>query len=96
MWYSEVAPYVQNSMTLTKGEKYTNPGSGTYTFTWYGRQHTAVLTGYDNAAGCFIVANVEDYNNPGNWYGPTDYEPYESFMNGYNALGRQAVVISKK
>lgn len=96
MWYSEVEPYAQNSMTLTKGDTYTNPGSGTYNFTWYGRQHTAVLTGYDNAAGCFIVANVEDYNNPGNNFGPTNYVNYDFFMNGYNALGRQTVIISKK
>ena len=96
MWYSEVEPYAQNSMTLTKGDTYTNPGSGTYTFTWYGRQHTAVLTGYDDSTGCFIVANVEDYNNPGNNFGPTNYVNYDFFMNGYNALGRQTVIISKK
>ena len=95
IWYSEIEPYAVCTQTLTAGQKYTNPGSGTYNFTWYGRQHTVVLMGYDDTNKCFIIGNVENFDRT-SFYGKTQTISYDEFMNSYNTLGRQTVVISKK
>ena len=95
IWYSEVDPYAVCTQTLTAGQQYTNPGSGTYKFTWYGRQHTVVLMGYDDANKCFIIGNVENFDRT-SYYGLTQTISYDKFMDSYNTLGRQTVIISKK
>ena len=95
VWYSEVSTYPVCTQTITAGQKYSNPGSGTYNFTWYGRQHTAVLTGYDDAKGCFILGNVENFDTS-SYYGKVTTESYDFFMQTYTTLGRQSIVITKK
>ena len=95
IWYSEIEPYAVCTQVITAGQKLTNPGTGTYNFTWYGRQHTVVLTGYDDAAGCFIIGNVENFNT-GSYYGVTQTISYDTFMKSYTTLGRQTVIVSKK
>ncbi|WP_296793155.1 dockerin type I domain-containing protein [Ruminococcus sp.] len=95
VWYSEIEPYAVCTQTLTAGQTYTNPGSGTYNFTWYGRQHTVVLTGYDDANNCFIIGNVENFNTS-SYYGVSQTISYDFFMSSYTTLGRQSVVITKK
>ena len=95
IWYSEIEPYAVCTQTLTAGGQYTNPGTGTYNFTWYGRQHTVVLRGYDDATGQFILANVENFNASSD-VGVVSYEGYDFFMRSYGTLGRQTVVITKK
>jgi hypothetical protein len=95
IWYSEIEPYAVCTQTLTAGQTYTNPGSGTYKFTWYGRQHTVVLTGYDDANNCFIIGNVENFNRTSD-FGVTNTVSYDFFMSSYTTLGRQTVVLSKK
>ncbi|SFD03849.1 dockerin type I domain-containing protein [Ruminococcus albus] len=95
IWYSEVDPYAVCTQTLTAGQEYTNPGSGTYKFTWFGRQHTVVLMGYDDANKCFIIGNVENFDRT-SFYGLTQTISYDKFMDSYNTLGRQTVIISKK
>ncbi len=95
VWYSEVEPYAVCTQTITAGQKYSNPGSGTYNFTWYGRQHTAVLTGYDDANNCFILGNVENFDSS-SYYGKVQTMSYDFFMDTYNKLGRQSLIITKK
>ncbi|WP_295128333.1 dockerin type I domain-containing protein [Ruminococcus sp.] len=93
IWYSEIEPYAVCTQTLKEGGQYTNPGSGTYNFVWYGRQHTTVLVGYDDTTDQFILANVENFDGSNN--GVVERVSYDFFMKTYNALGRQAVVLSK-
>ena len=95
VWYSEVEPYAVCTQTITAGQKYSNPGSGTYNFTWYGRQHTAVLTGYDDANNCFILGNVENFDSS-SYYGKVQTMSYDFFMDTYTKLGRQSLIITKK
>lgn len=96
VWYNVASyPYVSKTQALKKGKKYTNPGNGTYKFDWYAHQHTAVITGYDNAKSRFIISNVWN-SNSSNYTGTTTYINYNTFMSGYNKLGRQSVVVYKK
>ena len=95
IWYSEIEPYAVCTQTLTAGTDKTNPGTGTYNFTWYGRQHTVVLRGYDDATGQFILANVENLNSTSDT-GVISYVGYDFFMKTYTTLGRQTVVVTKK
>lgn len=95
IWYNVSSPYVSKTVSLRKGGRYTAPGSGTYSFKWVAHQHTAVITGYDNALKRFKVANVYNSNtlNP---VGTTYYISYSSFDSSYGSLGRQSVVVYKK
>ena len=96
VWFdSGYGPYITTRQVLRKGTKYTNSGSGTYVFEWYGHQHTAVLTGYDDSTGQFIISNVWN-NNRYSYTGVTTRMSYSSFMNGYTKMGRQSIVISRK
>lgn len=96
VWYNVASyPYVSKTQVLKKGTAYTNSGTGTYKFDWYAHQHTAVITGYDNANKRFIISNVWN-NNSSSYTGTTTYINYNTFMNGYTKLGRQSVVVYKK
>ncbi|EGC03432.1 dockerin type I domain-containing protein [Ruminococcus albus] len=95
VWYSEVNTYPVCTQVVNAGGKLTNPGTGTYNFTWYGRQHTAVLMGYDDSTGKFIIGNVENFDSS-SYFGVTDYVDYDFFMSTYTTLGRQSVVLYKK
>ncbi|MBR1751002.1 MAG: C39 family peptidase [Ruminococcus sp.] len=96
VWYNVASsPYVSSTQTLKKGGKYTKPGKGSYTFKWYAHQHTAVITGYDDATDQFIIANVWN-NNSSSGTGVYTYIKYDHFMSGYTTLGRQSVVVYRK
>ncbi len=89
VWFTSSAsnPYSQITYNIARGTKYSNSGSGSYSFTWYGRQHCAVLVGYDDSTSSFIMADVG--------WGATKYYSYSQFAKGYNALGRQSVIVYK-
>ncbi|WP_294473743.1 dockerin type I domain-containing protein [uncultured Ruminococcus sp.] len=94
VWYSEVDTYPVCTQVITAGGLLTNPGTGTYNFTWYGRQHTVVLLGYDDMTRQFIIGNVENFTT-GSYFGPKENVGYDFFMSTYNTLGRQSVTIYK-
>ncbi|WP_295151587.1 dockerin type I domain-containing protein [uncultured Ruminococcus sp.] len=95
VWYSDTATSAECTQTVTAGQKYSNPGTGTYNFTWYGRETTAVLTGYDDALQCFYLGCVNNLDKTSQ-YGYTTSVSYDDFMKTYTTLGRQSVVITKK
>lgn len=73
--------------TLERGTYYTEPGTGTYSFTWKRNEHCCVLVGYNKAKGTVILADVLEGD------ALTEYTIPE-FESAYRWLGNQAVVIS--
>ena len=90
VWFTtyNASPRTGGYYTIKAGGKYSNAGSGSYTFRWVAPQHCAVITGFDDLTQRITIADVIN--------GSTVTYPYSTFMNGYNALGRQTVVIDKK
>lgn len=73
--------------TLQRGTYYTEPGTGTYSFTWKRNEHCCVLVGYNKAKGTVILADVLEGD------ALTEYTIPE-FESAYRWLGNQAVIIS--
>ena len=90
VWFTtyNANPRTGGYYTIKAGGKYSNAGSGSYNFRWVAPQHCAVITGFDDLTQRITIADVIN--------GSTVSYPYSTFMNGYNALGRQTVVIDKK
>lgn len=82
------SPYPTETHILRKGTKYTAAGSGTYSFTWIGHQHCAVISGYDDVNGTIQIADVH--------YGRIRKYSYARFLKGYKAYSRQTVVVYPK
>lgn len=72
---------------LKRGTYYTEPGTGTYSFTWKKSEHCCVLVGYNKAKGTVILADVLEGD------ALTEYTIPE-FESAYRWLGNQAVTIS--
>lgn len=81
--------YLLQNWKLTRGQRYTQPGSGSYSFLWYAPQHCLVITGYDDVSGDFIFGDVLTGTKNRRF-------SYSNFQSSYNILGRQSVVIYKK
>lgn len=81
-------PDSYTTFNIQRGQRYSHDGVGTYKFTWVGTQHGSVISGYDEATGNFIIADVG--------WGYTVYHPIDHFMKIYGAQGRQSIVIYKK
>ena len=76
------------TFNIERGTKYSHDGTGTYKFTWVGTQHGSVISGYDEATGQFIIADVG--------WGYTVRHSITHFMKIYTIQGRQSIVIYKK
>lgn len=76
------------TFNIQRGQRYSHDGTGTYAFTWVGTQHGSVISGYDEATGEFIIADVG--------WGFTVRHSITHFMKIYGAQGRQSIVIYKK
>ncbi|MBR1423915.1 MAG: C39 family peptidase [Ruminococcus sp.] len=89
VWFTtyNAAPRSGGWYTITRGGKFSNAGSGKYSFNWVAPQHCAVITGFDDVTQKIRIADVINGN--------TVFYPYTTFMRGYNALGRQTVVVDK-
>ena len=74
--------------TLQRGTYYTEPGTGTYSFTWKRNEHCCVLVGYNKAKGTVILADVLEGD------ALTEYTIPE-FESAYRWLGNQAVIITE-
>ncbi len=74
--------------TLERGTYYTEPGTGTYSFTWKRHEHCCVLAGYNKVKGTVILADVLEGD------ALTEYTIPE-FESAYRWLGNQAVIIEK-
>jgi len=74
--------------TLQRGTYYTEPGTGTYSFTWKRNEHCCVLAGYNKSKGTVILADVLEGD------ALTEYTIPE-FESAYRWLGNQAVIIKK-
>lgn len=72
--------------TLNRGTAYTEPGTGTYSFTWKKSEHCCVMVGYNKAKGTVILADVLEGD------GLTEYTIPE-FESAYRWLGNQAIII---
>ncbi len=81
-------PDSYTTFTINRGERYSHDGVGTYNFTWVGTQHGSVISGYDEATGQFIIADVG--------WGYTVRHSISHFMKIYTIQGRQSIVIYKK
>ena len=81
-------PSSYTTFTIQRGQRYSHDGTGTYSFTWVGTQHGSVISGYDEATGEFIIADVG--------WGFTVRHSITHFMKIYGAQGRQSIVIYKK
>ena len=81
-------PDSYTTFTIERGGKYSHDGTGTYQFTWVGTQHGSVISGYDEATGQFIIADVG--------WGYTVRHSISHFMKIYTIQGRQSIVIYKK
>ena len=75
--------------TLQRGTYYTEPGTGTYSFTWKRNEHCCVLVGYNKAKGTVILADVLEGD------ALTEYNIPE-FESAYRWLGNQAVIITEQ
>lgn len=89
VWFTtyNAAPRSGGWYSVPAGTKYSNAGTGTYSFNWIAPQHCAVITGFDDVTQKIRIADVINGN--------TVFYPYSTFMRGYNALGRQTVVVDK-
>lgn len=76
------------TFNIQRGGPYSHDGTGTYKFTWVGTQHGSVISGYDEATGEFIIADVG--------WGFTVRHSISHFMKIYTIQGRQSIVIYKK
>ncbi len=73
--------------TLQRGTYYTEPGTGTYNFTWKRNEHCSVLVGYNKNKNTVILADVLSGN------GLTEYTISE-FESAYKWLGSQSITIT--
>ncbi len=80
--------------TLHRGTATTEPGSGTYNFTWKKSEHCSVLVGYNRNKGTVILADV--WANSGAVTGALTEYTVSAFESAYNWIGKQAVTITKK
>lgn len=76
---------------LNRGTAYTQPGTGSYSFTWKNNEHCSVLVGYNKNKGTVILADVWA-NSGASTGGLTEYS-LSAFESAYNWLGKQAVII---
>lgn len=79
--------------TLQRGTATTEPGSGTYSFTWKKSEHCSVLVGYNRNKGTVILADV--WANSGAVTGALTEYSVSAFESAYNWIGKQAVTITK-
>ncbi len=79
--------------TLQRGTATTEPGTGTYSFTWKKSEHCSVLVGYNRNKGTVILADV--WANSGAVTGALTEYSVSAFESAYNWIGKQAVTITK-
>lgn len=97
VWYTMNCSYTRTygaTWYLNRGTAYTQPGSGSYSFTWKNNEHCSVLVGYNKNKGTVILADVWA-NSGASTGGLTEYS-LSSFESAYNWLGNQAVIIEKQ
>ncbi len=78
---------------FTRGQQWTQPGTGTYSFTWRNSEHCSVLVGYNKTKNTVILADV--WANSGAATGALTEYSVSAFLSAYNWLGNQAVTITK-
>ena len=96
VWHTMNCTYTRSygaTWYFTRGMQYTEPGSGTYSFTWKRNEHCSVLVGYNANENTVILADVWA-NSGASTGGLTEYS-LEQFESGFNWLGNQAVIITK-
>ncbi len=79
--------------TFQRGTAWTEPGTGTYQYTWRKSEHCSVLVGYNKNKGTVILADVWA-NSGASSGGLTEYS-VEKFLSAYEWLGSQAVTITE-
>ncbi len=78
--------------SLRRGTSWTEPGTGTYSFTWRNSEHCSVLVGYNRVKDTVILADV--WANSGAASGGLTEYSADKFFSAYEWLDRQALIIT--